>query len=88
MREWEPIVTAPFDENLEVGVAGKLGVDALVLLCRRTDRGWTLTATGDVVLIQPTHWRRPAPFVLGFNRRADITAPLNEQGSATTDKVQ
>jgi hypothetical protein len=75
MSEWGPIATAPFDEDVEVGIAGRQGIDALALLCRRTERGWVVAPTGEPVPIKPTHWRPPAPFVLGFDSRAAASPP-------------
>jgi hypothetical protein len=86
MREWERIATAPIDEDIEVGTAGRTGVEALALLCRRSNSGWTIAATGEPIHIAPRYWRRPAPFILGFDRRAENTAPLSGPGSAPTDK--
>ena len=74
MRDWEPISTAPFNGDLELCLGAGQRRDPLAFLCRRTEGGWTLPATGDVLLIQPTHWRAAAPFFGNLDRRAVATA--------------
>ena len=55
--EWQPIVTAPFDRDLEVSIIGAKGVYAVVFPCRRVPHGWVKAETNMPVKIYPTHWR-------------------------------
>ena len=70
MAEWEPIATAPFNVDLELSACPLERRDPLVILCRRTERGWVLPATGDTVPINPTHWRHIEPLFANLDRRA------------------
>ena len=54
---WQPIITAPFDRDLELAVLDREGPHALVFPCRRGPHGWTHGVTGERVTIHPTHWR-------------------------------
>lgn len=55
--EWQPIMNAPFDRDLELAVIEAGEVSALVFPCRRVLRGWVKTATSAPVNVHPTHWR-------------------------------
>jgi hypothetical protein len=57
MTDWYPIVTAPFDRDLQLAVIEKGEVHSLVFSCQRTDDGWTNAATAQPVFVDPTHWR-------------------------------
>ena len=37
---WQPIVTAPYDRDLELAVIDGKGEHSLVFPCRRTEKGW------------------------------------------------
>jgi hypothetical protein len=56
--KWLPVSIAPADMDLEVCVMARDGAHALVFPCRRTDSGWADSATGKLLDIAPTHWRR------------------------------
>jgi hypothetical protein len=62
---WQPIATAPFEEDLELAVLDSDGEHALVFPCRRVPGGWINPANKQWVIVQPTHWRgwRQKPFV-------------------------
>jgi hypothetical protein len=50
--EWEPIVTAPFDRDLELAVFDKTGtVQALIFPCRRILGGWIDSATNERIKV-------------------------------------
>ena len=56
--EWQPIITAPFDRDLELAVLDYDGPHALVFPCRRVLRGWIRAETkAPPVNVRPTHWR-------------------------------
>ena len=58
LMEWQPIATAPFDRDLELGtISNATGMHALVFPCRRVLRGWVKTETSTLVNVYPTHWR-------------------------------
>jgi hypothetical protein len=57
MLDWQPIVSAPFDRELQVSVIEEGEVYPLVFACRRTADGWAHAKTGHPVFIRPTHWR-------------------------------
>ena len=48
--EWKPIVTAPFDRDLEVAVIDYDGTHALVFPCRRFLHGWINAENANVCL--------------------------------------
>jgi len=56
-RTWLPIVTAPFDKDLELAVVEDAVTYALEFPCRRRARGWVRAANGKYLDVQPTHWR-------------------------------
>jgi hypothetical protein len=56
MGNWQPIVSAPFDRDLQLGVIEEDEVHALVIPCRRTAVGWVNRA-GERVDVSPSHWR-------------------------------
>lgn len=55
--EWQPIVSAPFDRDLELAVITYDGTHALVFACRRIVGGWIDAKTKARLKIFPTHWR-------------------------------
>jgi len=54
---WQPIVTAPYDRDLELAVIDAMGEHSLVFPCRRTERGWIDATTKRRIEGWPTHWR-------------------------------
>ena len=54
---WQPIWTAPFDQDLELAVIDDDGPHPLVFPCRRILEGWMNVETEEHVYVQPTHWR-------------------------------
>ena len=54
---WQPIVTAPFDRDLELAVLDAGEAHALVFPCRRIPNGWRRCGTDERVDVRPTHWR-------------------------------
>jgi hypothetical protein len=54
---WQPIVTAPFDRELELAVIDAGGPHALVFPCCRTLGGWINALTRRRIEVHPTHWR-------------------------------
>ena len=56
-RMWKPILSAPFDRDLELAVFDEDGEHALVFPCKRAGEGWKNAATGARVDVRPTHWR-------------------------------
>jgi hypothetical protein len=54
---WQPIASAPFDQDLELAVFDRDGPHALVFPCRRILTGWVKSATREWVDVSPTHWR-------------------------------
>nr|WP_244672926.1 hypothetical protein [Mesorhizobium sp. 131-2-1] len=54
---WNPILSAPFDRDLELAVLDEDGEHALVFPCIKTRKGWKNAATGAYIDIHPTHWR-------------------------------
>jgi hypothetical protein len=56
---WQPIVTAPFDRDLELAVFDSAGgLHPLVFPCRRVLHGWVEAGTTVPVNVRPTHWRK------------------------------
>jgi hypothetical protein len=55
--EWQPIVNAPFDRDLELAVIDYDGTHALVFPCRRILNGWLKAGTQQLIIVRPTHWR-------------------------------
>jgi hypothetical protein len=55
--EWNPVLTAPFDRDLELAVIDREGPHALVFSCRRILGGWIKSETKQRIEVQPTHWR-------------------------------
>jgi len=54
---WQPITSAPYNQDLELAVIERDDTHALVFPCRRTRDGWTDAVTGKRVAVNPTHWR-------------------------------
>jgi hypothetical protein len=57
LMSWQPIVTAPFDRDLELAVLDAGEAHALVFPCRRVPTGWLRCGTDERVSVHPTHWR-------------------------------
>ena len=57
MTEWHPIVSAPSDCDLQLSVIEDGEAHSLVFPCRRSQNGWVRAATGELVFVDPTHWR-------------------------------
>ena len=56
--DWQPIIRAPFERDLEVAVINPDGtVNALGFPCWRTFDGWLNAKTKEWVNFRPTHWR-------------------------------
>jgi hypothetical protein len=55
--EWQRIITAPFDRDLELAVIDADGAHALVFPCRRVLGGWMKSETKTRINVNPTHWR-------------------------------
>jgi hypothetical protein len=59
LKDWKPIVTAPFNRDLELSAFdGAGGLHALVFPCRRVLHGWVEAGTTVPVIVRPTHWRK------------------------------
>jgi hypothetical protein len=56
--DWQPIETAPFDEDLQLSVIEGEEVHSLAFPCRRTRNGWVHAQNKNIVAVHPTHWRR------------------------------
>jgi len=54
---WQPILTAPFDRDLELAVINDDGHHALVFPCRRIPGGWMNAKSKKWIEVRPTHWR-------------------------------
>lgn len=54
---WEPILTAPYDRDIELAIIDRNGERALVIPCRRVPDGWVNAVTKRPLEVQPTHWR-------------------------------
>ena len=57
MGEWQPISSAPFDQDLELSVIEANEAHALVFPCRRIANGWLNVKMNSQVFVDPTHWR-------------------------------
>jgi hypothetical protein len=55
--DWQRIVTAPLDRDLELAVIDDDGPHALIFPCRRTETGWLKSGTRHEIYVRPTHWR-------------------------------
>jgi len=56
--EWKPIITAPFDRDLELAIIDYDGTHALTFPCRRFLHGWINAETKKLLdNLRPTHWR-------------------------------
>jgi len=55
--DWLPVSDAPFGSDLQLSVIEHGEFHALVFPCRRTQEGWLHSSTGNLVPINPTHWR-------------------------------
>ena len=56
-ESWQPIQTAPFDQDLELAVVEGSEAHRLAVRTRRTAHGWISAATGRQIDVNPTHWR-------------------------------
>ena len=56
--EWQAIVTAPYDRDLELAVFNSQGPHAIIFPCRRVLRGWINAKMRAPVDVRPTHWTR------------------------------
>jgi len=95
---WHPISTAPFDRDLELGVADSDGVRAIPFPCRRVLGGWIKAETDTGVAVRPTHWREwstdesvacsPRDFALSssLNRSRQHTTPARRRQRASPDE--
>jgi hypothetical protein len=54
---WQPILSAPFDRDLELAVIEAGVAHALVFPCRRGPYGWIKAETERRIDVNPTHWR-------------------------------
>ena len=57
LMDWQRIVTAPPDRDLELAVIDDDGAHALIFPCRRTETGWLKSGTRHEIYVRPTHWR-------------------------------
>jgi len=57
LMDWQRIVTAPLDRDLELAVIDDDGTHALIFPCQRTETGWLKSGTGQEIYVRPTHWR-------------------------------
>jgi hypothetical protein len=56
--DWRPIITAPWECDVELAVVDPDGsVRALAFPCRRTFGGWLNAETRKQVDVRPTHWQ-------------------------------
>jgi hypothetical protein len=58
---WKPILSAPFERDIELAVLDEDGEHALVFPCKKTRNGWKNATTGAYIYIHPTHWRDWTP---------------------------
>ena len=57
--DWQPIVTVPFNCDLELAVIDPRGSPhALDFPCRKVLHGWVEAGTAVPVIVRPTHWRK------------------------------
>jgi len=54
---WQPISTAPYDQELQLAVIDDNGPHALISPCRRILCGWIDARTKRRIEVDPTHWR-------------------------------
>ena len=54
---WQPVETAPFDQDIRLSVIEAGQVHALAFPCRRSAGGWLNGITHRPVAVRPTHWR-------------------------------
>lgn len=59
--EWQRVAVAPFDRVLELAVMSAAGIDTIAIPCRRVLRGWIAATSGEMLDMQPTHWREWSP---------------------------
>jgi len=55
--DWQPILAAPFDRDLELAVIDKDGAHSLAFACRRRGGQWINAKTNQPIDVNPTHWR-------------------------------
>jgi hypothetical protein len=58
---WQPISTAPLDQDVEVRVADQYGYYTLKFPCRLTAGGWVNASMSARLAVEPTHWRERKP---------------------------
>jgi hypothetical protein len=54
---WYPVLTAPFDRDLEIAIVDDTGVCAILFPCRRILGGWIKAESKRWINVRPTHWR-------------------------------
>jgi len=54
---WHPVLTAPFDRDLELATIDDTGVCAIIFPCRRVLGGWIKADSERWINVRPTHWR-------------------------------
>ena len=57
IAELRPVLTAPFDRDLELAVLDWEGTHTLVFPCRRIIDGRLDAETKEQIDVEPTHWR-------------------------------
>ncbi len=55
--EWQPIVTAPFDRDVQLAVIEDDKPHILAFPCRSVHGAWVDAKTKRLVSVFPTHWR-------------------------------
>ena len=66
---WHPISNAPFDRDLELGVADSQSVRIIPFPCRRILGGWIKAETKTRIDVCPTHGASGLPTVARPARR-------------------
>jgi hypothetical protein len=56
-KVWQPIATAPANDELELSIYDRGEYHALAFPCRRHGFGWRDVRAGRSVVLEPTHWR-------------------------------
>lgn len=55
--DWQAVLSAPFDCDLQLAVISGGEAHMLVFPCRRILHGWISAETKKVLNVRPTHWR-------------------------------